>query len=48
VKHFSEGRENVSDEERSDKQRSTSRTEKNIAKVRQILYENHQLTVNRK
>ena len=44
VKHFSEGRESVTDEERSGRP-ATSRTEENIAKVRQIVRENHQLTV---
>jgi len=43
VKRFSEGRESVTDEERSG--RPTSRTEENIAKVRQIVRENHRLTV---
>jgi len=44
VKRFSEGRESVTDEERSGRP-ATSRTEENIAKVRQILHENRQLTV---
>ena len=44
VKRFSEGRESVSDEERSGRP-ATSRTEENIAKVSQILRENRQLTV---
>jgi len=44
VKRFSEGRESVTDEERSE-QPATSRTEENIAKVRQIVHENHQLPV---
>ena len=44
VKRFSEGRESVTDEERSE-QPATSRTEENIAKVCQIVRENHQLTV---
>jgi len=44
VKSFSEGRESVTDEERSGRPR-TSRTEGNIAKVRQILHENRQLAV---
>jgi len=35
VKRFSEGRENVTDEERSEQQ-ATSRTEENIENVRQI------------
>ena len=43
VKRFSEGRESVTDEERLG--RPTSRTEENIAKVRQIVRENHRLTV---
>jgi ribosomal protein S25 len=41
VKRFSEGRESVTDEERP----ATSRTEENIAKIRQIVRENRQLTV---
>jgi len=44
VKRFSEGRESVTDEERSGR-RATSRTEENIAKVRQIVRENRRLTV---
>jgi len=44
VKHFSEGRESVTDEERS-RRPATSRTEENIAKGRQIVRENRQLTV---
>jgi len=44
VKHFSEGRESVTDEERSGRP-ETSRTEENIAKVHQILRENCRLTV---
>jgi len=44
VKRFSEGRESVTDEERSGRP-ATSRTEENIAKFRQILRENHRLTV---
>jgi len=44
VKRFSEGRESVTDEERSG-QPATSRTEENIANVRQILRENRRLTV---
>jgi len=44
VKRFSEGRESVTDEERSGRA-ATSRTEENIAKVRQILRENRRLTV---
>jgi len=44
VKRFSEGRESVTDDERSG-QPATSRTEENIAKVRQIVRENRWLTV---
>ena len=44
VKHFSEGRESVTDEERSG-QPATSRTEENIEKVCQIARENNRLTV---
>ena len=44
VKRFSEGRESVTDEERSGRP-ATSRTEENIAKFRQILRENRRLTV---
>ena len=44
VKRFSEGRESVTDEERSG-QPAKGRTEENIAKVRQIVRENLQLTV---
>jgi len=44
VKRFSEGRESVTDEERSG-QPATSRTEENIAKVNQIVRENRRLTV---
>ena len=44
VKRFSEGRESVTDEERSGRP-ATSRTEENIANVRQILRENRRLTV---
>jgi hypothetical protein len=39
VRRFSEGRESVTDEERSGRP-ATSRTEENIAKVRQIVREN--------
>jgi len=46
VKRFSEGRESVTDEERSGRP-ATNRTEENIAKVRQILRENRRLTVRR-
>jgi energy-converting hydrogenase A subunit M len=41
---FSEGRESVTDEERSE-QPAKSRTEENIAKLRQIVRENRRLTV---
>ena len=44
VRRFSEGRENVSDGERSGRP-ATSRTEENIAEVRQIVRENRRLTV---
>ena len=44
VKRFSEGRESVTDKERSGWP-ATSRTEENIAKVYQIVRENRQLTV---
>ena len=44
VKRFSEGRESVTDEERSG-QPATSRTVENIAKIHQIVRENHRLTV---
>jgi len=44
VKRFSEGRESVTDEERSGRP-ATSRTEENIIKVRQIVHENCQMTV---
>jgi len=44
VKLFSEGRESVTDEERSGRP-ATSRTEENIANVRQVVGENRQLTV---
>ena len=44
VKRFSEGRESVTDEERSGRP-ATSRTEENIAKIRQIVRENRRLTV---
>jgi len=44
VKRFSEGRESVTDEERSG-QPATNRTEENIAKIRQIVRENSRLTV---
>ena len=41
---FAEGRESVTDEERSG-QPATSRTEENIAKIHQIVCENRRLTV---
>ena len=44
VKRFSEGRESVTDEERSGRP-ATSRTEENIAKVRQFVHENRRLIV---
>jgi len=44
VKRFSEGKESVTDEERSGRP-ATSRTEENVAKVRQIVRENHWLPV---
>ena len=44
VKRFSEGRGSVTDEERSGRP-ATSRTEENIAKVRQTPLENRRLTV---
>ena len=44
VKRFSEGRESVTDEERSGWP-ATSRTEENIAKIHQIVHENCWLTV---
>jgi len=44
VKRFSEGRESVTEEERSGWP-ATSRTEENITKVRQIVRENRPLTV---
>jgi hypothetical protein len=40
VTHFSQGRESATDEERSGWP-TTSRTEENIAKVHQIVRENH-------
>jgi len=43
VKRFSEGRESVTDEVRSERP-ATRRTEENIAKIRQILRENRRLT----
>ena len=44
VKRFSEGRESVTDEERSGRP-ATSRAEENIAKICQIVRENRWLTV---
>jgi hypothetical protein len=44
VTHFSEGRENFTDEERSGWP-ATSRTKENFSKVRQIERENLRLTV---
>jgi len=44
VKRFSEGRESVTDGERSGRP-ATSRTTENIANVRQIVRENRRLTV---
>jgi len=44
VKRFSEGRESVTDEERSGRP-ATSTTEENIANIRQIVRENRRLTV---
>jgi len=44
VKRFSEGKEGVTDEERSGLP-ATSRTGQNIAKVRQIVHENRRLAV---
>ena len=44
MKHFSEGRESVTDEERSGWP-ATSRIEENIAKVHQTVHENCWLTV---
>ena len=44
MKRFSEGRENVTGEEKSGRP-ATSRTEENIVKIRQIVRENRRLTV---
>ena len=44
VKRFSEGRESVTEDERSGRP-AISRTEENIAKVRQIVRENRRLSV---
>ena len=44
MKRFSEGRESVTDEERSGRP-ATSRTEEIVAKVRQIVRENRRLSV---
>ena len=43
VKRFSEGRESVTDKQRSGRS-ATSRTEENIVKICQIVHENRQLT----
>ena len=43
VKRFSEGRESVTDEERTGRP-ATSKTEENIAKFRQIMRKNRRLT----
>ena len=43
VKHFSEGRESVTDVEKSGRP-ARSRTEENIAKICQIVHENHRLS----
>jgi hypothetical protein len=43
VTHFSEGTESVADKERSG-QPATNKTEENIAKVHQLVHENHRLT----
>jgi len=43
MKRFSEGRESVTDEERSGRP-ATSRTEENIAKICQIVHENRWLS----
>jgi len=44
MKRFSEGRESITDEERSGRP-ATNRTEENIAKIRQIAHENRRLTL---
>ena len=44
VQYFSDGRESVTDVERSGRP-ATSRTEENISKICQIVHENRQLTV---
>jgi len=44
VKRFYEGRESVTDEERSGRP-ATTRTEENIAKIRQIVRDHRRLTV---
>jgi len=44
VKRFSEGRESVTDKERSGRP-ATSRTEENIANIGQIMRENRRLTL---
>ena len=43
AKRFSEGRESVTEEERSGRP-ATSRTEENIAKIRQIMRKNRRLS----
>ena len=43
MERFSEGRESVTDEERSGRP-ATSRTEENITKIHQIVHENHMFT----
>jgi transposase-like protein len=47
VKSFSEGRESVTDEEERSGRPATSRTEENIANVRQTVCESCQLTEHR-
>ena len=44
MKRFSEGRESVTDEDKTGRP-ATSITEENVAKVRQIVRENRRLTV---
>jgi response regulator of citrate/malate metabolism len=44
VPHFSGGREGVTDENKS-KRPATNITEENFTKIRQVLRENHRLTV---
>ena len=45
VKRFSEGRESVTDEERSGRPATSRTEEENITKLRQIVRENRRLTV---